>query len=121
MIYEVVEVLSQRPPETAPLFDAVVEAFGWDPLPRRAEVVDRIESHENSEGKHQAVEEKLDDAPAVVVSITKKALLTEGVATVLPEPAPAPQPDTSQPRTRVRKPRPRKESEPRTVSLIRSA
>ncbi|WP_163505477.1 hypothetical protein [Fodinicola acaciae] len=43
MIYEVVEVLSQRPQEPAPIFDAVVETLGWDPLPRRAAEDDATE------------------------------------------------------------------------------
>ncbi len=116
MIYEVVEVLSQRPPAAAPLFDAVVEAFGWDPLPQRPEATDSTEMREGSEEEHQAVEQT---PPAPVVSVTKSTPAEEAAAH--PEQSVAPKPDNSQPCPRVRKPRPRQESEPRTVSLIRSA
>lgn len=88
MIYEVVEVLSQRPPEDAPLFDATVAFFGWDPLPVAAP------------DKPEPEEEPVEKPVALAIAET---------------------PDTSKPRPRVRKPRPRQESEPRTVSLIRSA
>lgn len=108
MIYEVVEVLSQRPPESAPIFDAVVETFGWDPLPVRAsEDVSAVDTPEDSAEKpieHSAEKTDLVKKPAVAV---------------VPElPESAPLPDTSVPRPRVRKPRPRQDSD--TISLTRT-
>jgi hypothetical protein len=101
MIYEVVEVLAQRPPESAPIFDAVVETFGWDPLP--------VRTAEETSAENMTEE----SAEEPTVASTEKPDLVKKLENVGPA-----LPDTSVPRPRVRKPRPRQDSD--TLNLTRT-